>query len=182
MIDLFASQKTLFRLFNIDFKITPRSWRMLIAWMAVGLVVALIVFRSEPLLSRLGWGVLYGLLALVSYVAVHLTGHILSAYSVNAPMSLIVINGLRAYTLYDDAPDTDIPSKIHLVRSIGGPLANLLLSLAAFVLWAFLGWRVLVFLGVFNLLVGLYALLPLPGIDGEVIWRELRLTRSQEKS
>jgi len=81
-----------------------------------------------------------------------------------------VIDGFRGYTFYDDPPDADLSSKIHIMRSIGGPLANYLVCIIAFVIWAVLGWPTR-FLAVFNLIVGSSALLPVQGRDGGIICR-----------
>lgn len=166
--------KPLFRWLGVDFMVTQSAWQMLVFWGVFGVVVALLALGDLSFPARLGWGLVYALLGLVSYVGVHLGGHIVSGRSVNAVMSSAVADGVRIYNVYADPPDADLPPRVHLGRAVGGPLANLLVSLIAFIAWAAVGGHVLAFLAIFNLLSGLSSLVPIPGVDGHVILRELR--------
>ena len=79
-MEKYAEQKVLFRLFDVDFKITPRTWQMVVMWIALGLGVAFVSpgLHDSPLLMQLGWGITNGVLAVLSYSGVHLAGHILT--------------------------------------------------------------------------------------------------------
>lgn len=91
-------------------------------------------------------------------------------------MTEIYLAAIRPLTLY---PDQQEPARyVHLGQALGGPLFNLLLALMTGA-----GWQLapatlpqpyyagLVAFLLANLLYGLGALLPLPSVDGEVIWR-----------
>ena len=51
---------------------------------------------------------------------------------------------------------------------------NTLAGLVSLAAWWFIGSHALLFFTAVNFLLGIGILLPFPGIDGEVIWRELR--------
>jgi Zn-dependent protease len=119
----------------------------------------------------------------------HGFGHILSGKLVHSAMDELLITATRDVNLYH-GDQRLIPGHVHLVRSLGGPLFNIFVAgvcimLATVVAPGF--WLNLVTsLVSTNLFFGLGGLLPLPSVDGEVIWRELlrpiygRLKRSSD--
>jgi membrane-associated protease RseP (regulator of RpoE activity) len=125
----------------------------------------------------MGLGVLAGLVVLAIQL-LHELGHIVTARLAGGPMREIRFAAIRPLTLYDDPPG--LPARIHLGRAIGGPAANLAIGLAALPLWLAAAPGAPTFLlGVFTLVsiaFGLISLLPIPSVDGEVIWRSLRRT------
>jgi hypothetical protein len=78
-------------------------------------------------------------------------------------------------TLYPDDPDT--PSRTHLIRSLGGPIITLLLGTISLLAWSALRSHLLLFFALANYAIAFIVLLPLPTVDGEVIWREIRKHR-----
>jgi hypothetical protein len=62
---------------------------------------------------------------------------------------------------------------VHIGRSLGGSIANLLTGLAALAANAAIGSRWLDFFAKASLIVGAWTALPIPGFDGWVIWGEL---------
>jgi Zn-dependent protease len=62
---------------------------------------------------------------------------------------------------------------VHLLRSIGGPLMNVLLGGLGLLLWQVTGHPVALFFMLFNWILTVILLLPFATVDGEVIWREL---------
>ena len=70
--------------------------------------------------------------------------------------------------------------KVHLVRSLGGPLMNFMLGGLFLVLWDSVRSPALGFFAGANLVIGVIVLLPIPSVDGGVIWREiLKLLRGK---
>ncbi len=69
------------------------------------------------------------------------------------------------------------PGYVHLGRALGGPLLNLIVAGLFYaglpLLPSGIGYDIAARLVSVNLFFGLGALLPLPSVDGEVIWREL---------
>lgn len=170
---MFAELKPAFKFMGVDIKITRRSWLALVVWPVLGLIVSLLFLHYLPLVARMVWGIAYGYVALLSFVVLHLVGHIISGNSVESPMDAGVIDGLRVYNVYA-GDQSAVAGHVHFGRAIGGPLMNLTLSLIGLILWIFFGGHLFLWLTVFNLLAGGLVLLPIPGFDGAVIWREMR--------
>jgi Zn-dependent protease len=169
-----APRRVLGRAFGVEWSTTPSGWLTLPAFGALGLVAGLLWWDGR-LGERVGVGVLAGLVVL-SIQLLHELGHVISARLVGGPMREVRFVAIRPLTLYHDAVEP--PSRVHLGRAVGGPAMNLLLGLVALPLWSAAGAGVGAFLlGTFaliNLAFGLVSLLPIPSVDGEVIWRELR--------
>ena len=103
----------------------------------------------------------------------HIVGHTLGSKFVGAPMDANLILDTKILTYYPNAP-VSLPSGVHLGRALGGPPVNIFVSIVAVVAWTIIGGHVLLFFVLVNLVIGWGVLLPFPGVDGEVLWRELR--------
>jgi hypothetical protein len=101
--------------------------------------------------------------------AVHSMGHIASARMVEAPMDTLLVTPIRTYTLYDDTGDT-ITGDQHRGRAIGGPAANIAAGFGALFLSLFIKNRYLRFFSIASTLIGLGALVPVAGNDGEELF------------
>lgn len=115
----------------------------------------------------------------------HAFGHILSGKMVHSAMNELLITTTRDVNLYH-GDQSIIPGKVHLVRSLGGPLFNLFIAgiIIAFVPTNIAQgfWSALVAsLISTNLFFGLGGLLPIPTVDGEVIWREIFQLMKKDK-
>jgi Zn-dependent protease len=118
----------------------------------------------------------------------HAFGHILSGKMVHSAMDELLITATRDVNLYH-GDQSIIPGHIHLIRSLGGPVFNLfvagLCSALAVVIAPGFGSALVASLISTNRFFGFGGFLPLPSVDGEVIWRELLrpiYTRLQTKS
>lgn len=176
-MDRFPNKRLLFNFLGVPFYVTPLLWVMAPLWLTVGFFSTFLFAPVEPIESRLVWTVVYAILGVISETFVHLAGHIISGRSVNAAMDAAILHAYRVWNIYNDPPDAEIPPPVHLRRAIGGPVANLILSLIALSLFVFTGAHVLNYLAVLNLLLGLMVLPPIPTFDGEIIWREWRRLR-----
>ena len=162
-----SPHRTFLRAFGVDWSTTPLGWLTVPAFASLGLLVGLLR-PGAPLPARLTNGLAGGLVVLASQL-LHELGHVLTARLVGGPMREVRFAAIRPLTLYHDAVEP--PRRVHLGRALGGPAANLAVGLAllpsrgAF-LPAFAAWL--------NLAFGLISLLPIPSVDGEVIWRSLR--------
>ena len=167
-------RRTFLHAFGVDWSTTPSGWLTIPAFGSLGLIAGLLWWNG-PLAEKLGVGFLAGLVVL-SIQVLHELGHVISARLVGAPMREVRFAAIRPLTLYDDPPN--LPNRAHLGRAIGGPAMNLALGLALLPLWSATTPGVASFLlGVFTLVsiaFGLISLLPIPSVDGEVIWRALR--------
>ena len=166
-----APRRLLARVFGVDWTTTPLGWLVAPAFMPLGLLAGLVAWNG-PFAERLGIGLLAGIVVLAAQV-LHELGHVISARIAGGPMREVLFTAVRPLTLYDDT--ADLPRRVHVGRAIGGPAINLALGLAALPLSRAAGPEALTFLlGFFawlNTAFGLISLLPIPSVDGEVIWR-----------
>ena len=171
MTDAPLQGRSLFTVLGIPWKLTPTSIQFIPSRLATGLIIAFIFLRAEPLEGRLSYGLVFGLTLLLSQF-LHIIGHILGGKVVGHPMTASLIIGYQFTTYYADEPP--LPSRIHLTRTIGGPLMNFLIAAVAFIAWQIYGGHVLLFTIMINLFLTSVLFLPFKGIDGEIFWREIR--------
>lgn len=163
--------RRLFRLFNVDYLATKYAWINFPLMVSVGIAVAFLTGPEGQPVVQVLTGVVYGLLIILSSF-IHGLGHILSSKLVHAPVDAVIITATVSITQYcDDGPQ---PSRIEVGRSLGGPLANLLFGAVSILLYLAVAQNhYLLFFGAVNLLMGIMTLLPIPTLDGAVIWRNL---------
>jgi len=154
--------------------ITPYTW--LGPFIFFGLYFLLNLINVElSLTERLNQAMFFTIAVEITTV-LHAFGHILSGKMVNSSMDELLIATTRDVNLYH-GDQSLLPGTIHLVRSLGGPLFNLLVAgicyavipLVIPVFWSTL----LASLVSTNLFFGIGGFLPIPTVDGEVIWREI---------
>ncbi len=138
---------------------------------SVWLGLALIFAPTAQLGPQIFVGIVYGLLIILSSFC-HGLGHIINSRLVKAPMTSLYITATVGVTHYED--DTEQPGRVHLGRALGGPLFNLFLGLSAIALYLVVApSHFLLFFGIVNLGFGVFTLMPIPSLDGAVIWHEL---------
>ena len=156
---------------GIPFTADEQSWQFVPPKLIIGIIVAFITLPDIPLLNRVLTGLfLGGLLILV--LALHIVGHILSSKLVAPPMTEARITPALIETRYHDDP-ADVTSQVHMVRSLGGPIMNFALGGCSLIILNSTYNPVLAFFAWANLAIGVIVMLPLPSVDGGVIWREL---------
>ena len=165
------SRPVMFTLLGLPWTRTSQTIPFMLTRMALGLVAAWLLLPNDAPALRLLWGLVYGLV-IISVQVIHTAGHILASRRVSPPMREVRSLLIGFATLY---PREVVPatSRVHLTRSLGGPIINLAVGIVALLIWGVIGGHLLSFFGWFNIALGLVALLPIPGIDGSVIWREL---------
>jgi hypothetical protein len=162
------------RLWGIRVSVTPVTWLFPFIFLALGLALN-VVRPYAGLADRFAEA---GLLTLAVAVGtlVHALGHILGGLLVHNPMDELLLTATRGVNLYP-GDQSKLPSAVHLGRSLGGPVLNLiagalLLALARLTADSSLA-ALLDRIASTNLYIGFGAFLPLPSIDGQVIWREV---------
>jgi Zn-dependent protease len=162
------------RFWGVTLLVTPLAW--LGPFVFFGVHILLNVLNSHlSLMDRLYQALLFTIAVEITTV-LHAFGHILSGKLVHSAMDELLITATRDVNLYH-GDQRLIPGYVHLVRSIGGPLFNvsvagMCFAVATAIVPGF--WSALVTsLVSINLFFGLGGFLPLPSVDGEVIWREL---------
>ena len=171
--DLDRSRQTrMFTFLGVDYYSTPKAWVSLPITILIGIIIALLFAPDEQLQSQIISGIGYGFIIMISSFC-HGVGHILSSRLVDAPVTYIIETATVYVTHYDDKVDQS--SRVHLIRALGGPVFNLLLGIIAITTYQIaLPNHFLLFFGVVNLGIGIFTLLPIPTLDGAVIWHELR--------
>ena len=107
----------------------------------------------------------------------HNLAQFLAGKLVGAPLSAVVVTATLMYQIYQG--DRTYPSRVHLVRGLGGPAGNLLLGIAALAANAVVGDNgFLRFVTVLNLLFAVASLAPIPTMDGGALLHELQHWRS----
>jgi Zn-dependent protease len=116
-------------------------------------------------------GLWYGvLLSLANQI--HSLGHIVASKLIGAPMDAILMTATRNVNLHL-TDQSQHPKGVHVRRALGGPSFNLVIGLLAFALTRLWESDGLTMFALFNVLIGLFTLIPIPSIDGWVIWGEL---------
>ena len=84
-------------------------------------------------------------------------------------MAVNVLTSTRDVNVYRE-PGASAPPRLRRLRSLGGPAANLVFGLAAVAAARLLGSRGALMFGYMNIAVALWTLVPLPTMDGWVVW------------
>jgi Zn-dependent protease len=162
------------RFWGVGLLITPITW--LGPFVFFGLHFLLNLLNSHPSITdRLYQSMLFTIAVEITTV-LHALGHIISGKMVHSAMDELLITTTRDVNLYHGDQKL-IPSHVHLIRSLGGPVFNLIVAgllsaVAAGIAPGF--WSgLLASLISTNRFFGFGGFLPLPSVDGEVIWREL---------
>jgi Zn-dependent protease len=162
------------RFWNVDLLVTPITW--LGPFVFFGLHILLHLFDLQLSLTDRLYQALLFTIAVEITTALHAFGHILSGKMVHSAMDDLLITATRDVNLYHGAQNL-VPSHVHLVRSLGGPIFNLFIAALCLLFAPMIGsgfWSdLLASLISTNLFFGFGGFVPLPSVDGEVIWREL---------
>lgn len=168
------------RLWGVPISVTPTVWLQGPFFYAIGVVLTWLPGRMPPgaAAADRALDALVFMVAGLAANGVHAVGHIASGRLAGSAMDELLLTATRDANLYR-GDQRGIPGRTHIARAVGGPLANLAAAAAAFALLAALGpgggagRAVLARLASVNLGFGLGGFLPIPSVDGEVIWREV---------
>ena len=162
------------KFWNVTLLITPLTWLGPFIFFSFHFILNL--FNSQLTLNERLYQSMIFTIAVEITTVLHAFGHILSGKIVNSAMDELLITTTRDVNLYHGDQST-VPGYIHVARSAGGPLFNLLMAGIFSVFSPFVSsgfWSALTAsLISTNLFFGLGGLLPIPSVDGEVIWREI---------
>jgi hypothetical protein len=165
------AEPRLFSAFGVEFVRTRLAWLNIPLMAAVGVAVALLVAPVDGSAGTVAAGLAYGALIIVASLA-HSLGHVFSSRLASAPVEYVRLSATVATMRYKDS--SLLSGRVHVLRALGGPVANLALGVSALLLSvALLDSHLLRFFGAVNLLFGAMALSPIPSLDGAVIFRQL---------
>lgn len=166
------------RLWGTRIAVTPTAALQVPFFFALGVLLTFVPGRMAlvaPIGDRIENAVLFTVAGLVANAA-HAFGHIVSGTLAGSAMDELLMTATRDANLYHGDQGA-VRGRTHIARAVGGPVGNLVVAAITFaVLTALGGWGTQPMLdriaGV-NLLFGLGGFLPLPSVDGAVIWREV---------
>jgi Zn-dependent protease len=169
-------RRTLFRFLGVQWVGTPYWWISPLWLFILGIVIAYWTLDSTHTPNILLDGIAYALLMMLSIVW-HSIGHLIGGKLAGHPMTGNLVTATLPVNLYDGKK---YPSRVHFIRSAGGPILNLSTGVALLALDRFVfSNHFLTFTAYVNLVFFVAALAPLPTMDGGVFVRELRNWRKQ---
>jgi hypothetical protein len=164
-------QRKAFAVANVDCYVTPFAWLSVPIFISLGIACAVAMQSGREIGEYLQTGFVYGVLLHLSNT-LHTVGHVIAGKIVGSPGGAVRVTSTFHVNYHDCDPAICTKWK-HIGRSLGGPLINLLLGGVVLLLVDTTGHRWFAFLGSANLIVGGWLLLPIPRLDGWVIWGEL---------
>jgi len=165
------TRKRLFTFGGVSVEATRYAWLAVPGYIAVGVLFAALGRFGGSLSTALLTGSALGA-GLYLTNSIHSLGHIVAGRIVGSPMDVLLLTATRDVTLY--ASTTGSPTKrARIVRSLGGPVFNLLAGAAAFAAAVIFTSEWVRFLSLANVAVGLWTLCPVPTLDGWVIWGQI---------
>ena len=161
--------------FGINWMASPTASAAPVWIAAVGVVISFVAQVGSSAGERLLIGLAYGLLIGASII-IHQLGGAIAGKLVGAPMRSVIFTATLPYNEYDES--RDFPSRVHVIRGLGEPAANLLLGAVMLILYvAGLDSHFVLFLAVLNLAFFAIAMAPLPTMHGGVVLKHLKAWR-----
>jgi hypothetical protein len=159
---------------GVRLSFTPLTWLSPFVFFGLRLILMLIL-PGLSLTERLADALVFALAVEVANIC-HAFGHILSGKIVGSPMDELLITATRDANLYE-GDQRRFPGHVHLGRALGGPVFNLIVAGLLYaglpLLTPGLSQHLATRIADINLFFGVGSFIPLPSVDGEVIWREL---------
>jgi len=162
------------KFWNIKISITPITWLSPIVFFGLGLVLNLSGLIHKPVDTFYHIGVF--VIGVEISTLIHAFGHILGGKLVRSSMDELLLTATRGVNIYH-GDQSLVQNFVHLGRASGGPILNLLIYVMVLQLLPHsgVGFRtdVLAAIASTSLFMGAGGFLPLPSVDGQVIWREV---------
>lgn len=165
------------RIGRVRLAATPTAWLQPLLFFAVGVGLTFLPGRlpwDAPLGARLADALAFAVAGLVANVA-HALGHVATGTLAGSPMDELLVTATRDANVYL-GDQSAVPGRVHVARAVGGAVGNLAVAGLAYAVLAALpgAHPVLARVAGVNLFCGVGSFLPLPSVDGEVLWREAR--------
>lgn len=168
------------KVWGVPVSITPLTWLGPLVFF--GLHAALSALGPPQSLAEVARGGAVFVVGVEANTLVHALGHIVGGRVVGSPMDELLLTATRGANLYR-GDQAALPGRVHLGRALGGPLLNLIFVGTLLALsWLLpspptgLASETISSLISTGLTFGLGGL-PLPSVDGQVIWREILRSR-----
>jgi len=162
------------KFWGIKLSVTPITWLSPIVFFALGAILGIFEPRMNLIQTLYHIGVF--VIGVEISMLIHALGHILGGKLLRSPMDELLLTATRGVNIYHGDQEA-IPGFVHVGRAIGGPILNLLTFSVVMQLlhYSGAGFRsdVLAAIASTSLFMGAGGFLPLPSVDGQVIWREV---------
>lgn len=165
------------RLWGVRLAVTPTVWIQVPFFFVIGAALTFLPGRlpiGTGIGERIGNAMIFTVAGLIANT-VHSLGHVVSGTLAGSAMDKLLITATRDSNIYE-GDQSAVRGRTHIARAIGGPVANLLAAGFTYLILSLVGGgphALLTRIAGVNLGFGLGAFLPLPSVDGEVIWREV---------
>ena len=170
----------LFRTDTVSCYASPFAWLSLVTFLLLGSLVAVFERPNQGAPPRLLVALQYGLILFLSN-AVHTLGHLVAARLLGIRTIAVVVTATFHVNSHLCVHGVCSHWR-HIGRALGGPAANLLLGFVALAATSSFPAASVRFLALANLIVAGALVLPIPRVDGWVIWGELLGFRRREPS
>ena len=162
------------KFWDVNVSITPLTWLSPFIFFGFHFVLNLLNLQLGSI-ERIYQAMIFTISVEIATV-LHAFGHILSGKMIRSAMDELLIASTRDLNLYN-GDQSSLPGSTHLIRSLGGPLFNILVAAVCYAFMPIIptGFpsALLRSLMTVNLFFGLGGFLPIPTVDGQVIWREI---------
>jgi hypothetical protein len=169
------ARRSLFRVFGVSWLATRYAWLSPLSWVTLGLAMAFASRRDADGTGILVAGLGYGAVLCAANI-LHSVGHMIAGRVVSAPVEAVLVTSTRDVIIYTQ-PGAAAPARSRVGRALGGPAANLVVGCALMPAGHFAQASWLATAGLVNVGVAIWTLMPVPSLDGWVIWSVLMHSR-----
>lgn len=164
-----ATPRKVFSLWGTEWLATSRAWLAPVLYGGMGVTMAWLA-GARTIAGLVGVGLINAALLYLSNT-LHTLGHIVAGSLVGTRMDANLLTATRDVNVYRGAK-RNVSPRTRAVRSLGGPVANLLVGGPCLLVGqSSAEW--LAMAGVINVAVGLWTLMPVPTLDGWIVWGSL---------
>lgn len=163
-----TARRSLLRAFGVSWLATRYAWMGPLSWFTLGLAMAFAGRRDADGTPVLVAGLGYGAVLYTANI-LHSLGHIIAGLVVGAPVKAVLVTSTRDVIIYVQ-PGAAAPARCRCGRALGGPIANLAVGCALILAGHLAQTAWVAVAGVVNVGVAIWTLMPVPSLDGWVIW------------
>ena len=169
-----TARRSLFRVCSVNWSATRYAWISPFFWITLGFALAFASQRNTDVPKLLVAGLGYGAVLYTANIF-HSVGHIIAGRVVAAPVEAVLVTSTRDVIIYRQ-PGAAAPIRCRLGRALGGPAANLAVGCALVLAGHLIAVSWILVAGFINVIIAIWTIMPVPSLDGWVIWSIL--TRS----
>jgi hypothetical protein len=161
-------RRRLFRLFDVSWLATRYAWVSPLFWAALGFAMTLAKPGGAGGARLLVEGIGYGVVLYAANI-LHSVGHVIAGRVVGTPAEAVVMTSTRDVIVYV-RPGAAAPALCRVGRALGGPAANVAVGGALMLAGHLTRASCVAMAGLVNVAVAAWTLMPVPSLDGWVIW------------